>query len=317
MEIIIGKPIMLLFLLVLPPLIILHYYFFQHTKKRAMKFSNFSAMKRVTGTKLLTRNNGQLIIRIITLMILIIASSTPVLWHDAEVSITDYVIAIDASASMTSEDVLPNRLEVAKQAASAFLARQKAETKIGVLSFSGVSLIKTPLISDLSMANDAIDTIQVELAGGTDIGNALITSVNMLLPHDKTKSIILISDGSDTSGVLLDDSIDTALDYVEKNEVIVNTIFVGSGGANIGYVKELSLPAVYDTSTLKRIADRTSGKFYEVRSTAEIAAAFRDIENSSETGRTSKDLSSWLFGFAFMLLLFEWVLMNTRFRALP
>ncbi len=317
MEVIFYNPFMLLLLLFVPLLVILHFYFFQHNKKRAMKFSNFAAMKHVTGTKLITKNTYQLVIRLAIVVFMILAFSQPTVWYESDVSITDYVIAIDSSASMVSQDVLPNRLEVSKQAASTFLSRLDAKTNIGLLSFSGVSYIKSPMTTDIQAVRTKISEIDIELSGGTDIGAALITATNMLMPTDKTKAVVLITDGSDTAGIFVEESIETALNYVRENSILVHTIAIGSGQANAGYLTEINLPATYDRDTLQFISETTGGSYYEVKSTAEIATAFSDIENQNEKGRDKFEVFNLFFIIGFILLLIEWVLLNTRFRSIP
>ena len=317
MEIIFNNPLMLLLLFTIPILVILHYYFFQHNKKKAIRFSNFSAMKRITGTKLITKNTTQLILRSVSLTFLIFAFSMPIIWYESDISITDYVIAIDASASMTNTDVLPNRLEVSKQAASSFLSKLDSKTNIGVVSFAGVTFVKSPLTTRISSVQEAISNIDIELSGGTDIGAAMITSTNILTPGDKTKSIILITDGSDTAGAFVDESVETALNYVISNNIIVHTISIGSGLGTAGYLENSGLPAVYDSDSLKMVSSSTGGKHYEVKNTAEIASAFLDIDLQSEQGRDSFDLFNLFFVIGFILILFEWTLLNTKFRTIP
>jgi Ca-activated chloride channel homolog len=317
MEIRFNNPMILLLFLLIPIMIFLHYYFFQHNKKKAIRFSNFSAMKRVTGTKLITKNTSQLILRIIILSMLILAFSQPVIWYTSDVSITDYVIAIDSSASMTSTDVLPNRLQVSKQAASSFVSGLSAKTNIGVISFSGISFIKSPMTDDVSRISRSISDIDIELSGGTDIGSALITSANMLTPGTKTKSIILITDGSDTAGVFVEESMDIALSYVKSNNIIVHSIAIGTGMTSVGYLESFELPALYEKESLQRISSETGGTFYEVKSTSEIAQAFLDISNRTEEGRAKLELINIFFIISFILILVEWGLLNTQFRSIP
>ncbi len=317
MEIIIKNPLMLLLFLIVPILIALHYYFFEHTKKRAMKFANFSAMKRVTGTHLITKNTSQLILRIIIISILILSASQPVIWHEKDTSINDYVIAIDSSASMVSEDVLPDRITVAKQAASSFVDSLDSQTKIGIISFSGISFIKVPITYDKFKLKEGIEKIRIELAGGTDIGGALITSVNLLNPSEKSKAVILITDGSDTAGSFIDESVETAIQYVTESHVVVHTIGIGTGLGKVGYVDDPALNAIYDKNTLIKISEITGGRFYEVKSTAEIALAFKDIELNKEKAKVSFEASGMFLAIAIILLIVEWVLLNTKFRAIP
>ena len=317
MEIVLKNPAMLLGLLIIPILIILHYYFFEHNKKRAMKFANFSAMKRVTGTHLITKNTLQLVLRLIIFSMLILSSALPVVWYEGDASNTDYVLAIDASASMVSEDVLPDRLTVAKNSDSAFIDKQDVETNIGLITFSGVSFIKSPVTKDLMAVKGKIKTIEIELSGGTDIGGALVTATNLLMPSEKQKTIILLTDGSDTAGTFVDENVDDALEYVLANHVIVHTIGVGTGASAPGYLEDSQLKAIYGKDALKDIAERTGGKFYEVKSSSETAAAFNDIGGEVEKAKLYFELSPVFMTLGFILLLFEWGMLNTRWRALP
>jgi Ca-activated chloride channel family protein len=304
-------------LLAIPVLIVLHYYFFEHTKKKAMKFSNFTAMKRVTGTNLVTRNTSELILRITILILIIFSAAQPVLWYKGKESITDYVIAIDSSASMISDDVSPDRFTVAKQAASDFLGNLNAETRVGLISFAGVSYIEMPPSSNLDELKKTLSAIDIQLSGGTDLGAALITSSNLLSPANQTKAIILITDGSDTSGIFVEQSLDSAIEYVNKNHIVVHTIGIGNGLTKPGYLGDTNLKAAYDMSTLRQIAETTGGKSFEVKSSAETIAAFREIENQTQNAEVAHEYSFMLLAIAFLLLFFEWGLLNTKFRAVP
>src|SRR2546427_11063304 len=55
------------------------------------------------------------------------------------------ILTIDVSGSMLAEDMKPNRMEAAKAAARAFVDRQHASVRIGVVSFSGdASIVQSP-----------------------------------------------------------------------------------------------------------------------------------------------------------------------------
>ncbi|MEM4397626.1 MAG: VWA domain-containing protein [Candidatus Woesearchaeota archaeon] len=313
MEIILKEPLYLLFLLALPIMIFLHYYFFEHIKQKAMKFSNFSAMKRVTGTKLITKNNLQLILRILIFILFIFSLSQPFIFIEKEISDSDFVIAIDISASMLSDDVKPNRLTVAKESASIFI--DSVDSNFGLVAFSGVSFIKSKLTNDKIKLKQLLQELDVELSGGTDIGSALINSINLLenSNENRGKTIILITDGSDTAGSFVEESIDNALEYVKKSNVIVHTIGIGTGLGK----SYIDLNPIYDKRTLERIAETTGGNFYEVKTTSEIASAFKDIKINKIKSNVPYELKNNLFILGIILLFFEWFLLNTRFRALP
>ena len=85
---------------------------------------------------------------------------------------------------------------------------------------------------------------------------------------------------------------------------------------NAGYIDESIRPAL-DKETLKKISDETQGRYYDVKSSAEAAAAFIDIESGTEQGQIPFDLTPFFMTLGFVTLFFEWGLLNTRFRPLP
>ncbi len=317
MEIIFEKPWVLLLALLIPLLVVLHYYFFENAKRRAMKFANFTAMKRVTGSHFLTKNTIQLVFRIIIFTFFILGLAHPVLWYEGKSNIEDYVITIDSSSSMLADDVMPDRFTVAKQAASAFLDKVNSYTEIGLVSFAGVSFIKSSMTTDVSTLKYKIENIEIILGGGTDIGGALVASANIFREEGKSKAIILITDGSDTAGSFIVESVDNALDYIKEKHIIVHAIGIGTGSGNAGYINSSVLIPIYDASTLRKIAGDTGGNFHEAKSPEDMTAAFEKILSESTETLLSFDVSFILLLNAFVMLFIEWGLLNTRFRALP
>ena len=317
MEIVIQNPWIFVFLLFIPVLVVLHYYFFENNKRRAMKFSNFAAMKRVTGTTLITKNTSQLVVRIIIYTLIVVSATNPIIWYEGDVNVNDYVIAIDSSASMLAEDVLPDRLTVAKQAALTFVNELKTETEVGLISFSGVSFIKSPLTDNRVDIRTAINKVEIELSGGTDIGAAIITATNLLANSDKTKNIILITDGSNTAGSFIEESYVTGLDYAVNQHVKIYTVGIGTGLSSPGYVENEQLQAVIDKDSLMKIAKSSGGRYFEVKNSAEMILALRQIETETQKADISLEFGPWLLVISVLGLLFEWGLLNTKFRALP
>ena len=57
------------------------------------------------------RNIVMLVLRSFTLLFLTLALSGAIWWHQGRSADADYMLAIDASSSMLTEDFSPNRLE--------------------------------------------------------------------------------------------------------------------------------------------------------------------------------------------------------------
>ena len=140
-EIIFTKPLFLWLLASIPLLIVIHVLVYKKVKKKAMLFANLDALQRVTGKNILQKNINILVIRIFILILIISSLSGATLWYETEVSDNNYILAIDASGSMLANDFVPNRLDAAKKSAIYFIDSIKSRSKVGVISFAGISYI--------------------------------------------------------------------------------------------------------------------------------------------------------------------------------
>lgn len=308
----------LLALLTLPFVVFLHFYFLRHIQRRGLRFANFKALKRITGKRLITRNYLFLSLRLITLTLIIFSTAGPVLWYEGQSNKSDFVIAIDASASMLSEDVKPTRLEAAKNEARQLAKAIRGEASIGVVSFSAYTFVHTTLTTDRNAVLRAIEEVTPLEATGTDIPGALITSTNLLLTGDEGRSIILLSDGTNTAEMFREQPLMQALDYVKEHHTPVHVIGIGTDTGPVGYLPTYyNISARYDGETLQRIANATGGVYAHASDTAALADAFKAIATQTTVQPLKKDLRAHTMFLALFFVFLEWVLANTRFRALP
>lgn len=300
MEIIFVRPIYLWLLLGLVLLILIHFYSARYARKKALKFANFEAIARVTGIPLLKSNISLLILRLITLLFIILALSGTILWYSGKVSDFNFVLALDASSSMLSNDFSPNRLEAAKLEAINFIDSIGGMVKMGVLSFSGTTFVEQELTTDKYKVKEAIKNLQIKTIGGTNLGGAIINAGNLLLIEDKPRVIILLTDGQSNVGVELGD----AIAYANKNHITIHTIGVATeeGGSFGG----LDVVSRLDEESLRLIALNTEGNYYRAKDKASLAEAYKEISALSQQ-RISIDLSPILILFAMFLLFVEWI----------
>jgi Ca-activated chloride channel family protein len=312
MEITFTNPLYLWFLVVIPLMILAHYVSLKFTTRKALKFANFPAIEYVTGMRILSKNYILLAMRLVTLLLIILAVSGVVLWYEAKGGQMDYVLAIDASGSMLANDYEPNRLESAKSSALVFVNSLPENSEVGVLSFAGVSFIRQRQTGDISKVRKAIGNISVELVGGTAIGSAIISSVNMFTNPGKAKVVVLLTDGQNNVGP----SVEEAIKYANENHITVHTIGIGTeeGGGfeeiNLTFVSKL------DAQTLMTIANQTNGNYYKARNETELTDVYEEIALSSYQ-KISFDLSLLFLIIAVIILFTEWGLVNTRYRTLP
>jgi Ca-activated chloride channel family protein len=313
-----DNPIYLWYLLCIPLLIYTHFYLFRHTRLKAMRFANFEALKRVTGEKLITKNITLLVIRMFILVCVIVAASGAVFWYEGMVNENDFVIAIDTSASMAAQDIPPTRLDAAKNAAVRFIESLESKSDIGVVTFAGTTFIDSVPIDNKDSLRKTIASIDISKTGGTDISGAIITSTNLLLSSEQGKTIVLITDGSNTVGAFIEDSIQNSVDYAVKNHVVVYTIGVGSEAGPIGYLPEYyNVSAVYNENTLLQVSNQTSGSYFRALDVDALDRAYESISDASKKGFIPMKLSYGLMVIALLLLFIEWGLISTRFRRIP
>jgi len=293
-------------------LIILHFFSLKITKRKALVFSNFEAIERFTSEKILSKNLILLTMRVLAFLFLILAITGINLNYIGETSDFDFILAIDSSGSMLATDYEPNRLEAAKNAALEFVDYIPSNIKVGVVSFAGAGFIKTKPTLDHSEVKKTIKDLNIELTGGTAIGDAIVTSTNLLMIEDKPKVIVLLTDGQNNIGITLDE----AINYANFNNILINTIGIGTkeGGYFTNYNE--SVVSVIDEESLKKIAEKTNGKYYWAENSEKLKEAYKEIADTKEK-RISLNLSLYLMLIGILILIIEFTLMNTKYRTIP
>jgi len=117
----------------------------------------------------------------------------------------DVFIAFDISRSMLVEDVQPNRLEFAKKQVKNLLRILESE-RVGLILFSGLTIVQCPLTNDFAAFHMFLDQLDVETisSGTTAIDQAIKKALASfsLMPTRKSKLLVLLTDGEDFSSDL-------------------------------------------------------------------------------------------------------------------
>jgi Ca-activated chloride channel family protein len=109
----------------------------------------------------------------------------------------EVMIALDVSNSMMAQDILPNRLEKAKQVLAKLVDDMKND-KVGLIVFAGDAYTQLPITADYISAKMFLSTISPQLVPrqGTAIGSAIDLAIKSFGKKSETKrAIILITDG--------------------------------------------------------------------------------------------------------------------------
>jgi Ca-activated chloride channel family protein len=229
------------------------------------------------------------------------------------------VLAIDVSLSMMADDVSPNRLEGAKEAAKQFVEQLPAKLNLGLVAFSGVAAVKVAPTTDRQAVLAAIDTLT--LGEGTAIGDAILASlsaIDTVPPDDEGTTppavVILMSDGKTTKGTPDADAAAKANDA----GVAVSTIAFGTENGTITLPEEpVPIPVPVDEDALAAVADATGGSTYDAQSTEELKQVYQGIGSSVGYVEERHSIASWFVGLALLAALLTAALSLTWFSRLP
>ena len=171
------------------------------------------------------------ILRLIALILLIVVLARPQAtdsWQNSEIEGVDIVLAMDVSTSMLAEDLVPNRLEAAKEVAAEFI-NGRPNDNIGITLFAGESFTQCPLTVDHAVLLNLIKNIKCGMIeDGTAVGMGIANAVTRLKDSKaKSKVVILLTDGTNNRG---DISPLTAAEIAKSFGVRVYTIGVGTNG---------------------------------------------------------------------------------------
>ena len=186
----------------------------------------------------------------------------------------DIMIAIDLSESMNANDIQPSRLEKIKFELKKIIDEFNSD-RIGIIMFSNEAYIQCPLTYDKNALNLFIETLNTGLvpSSGTDFGPPLDLSLDKLLTNkiqenDKSKIIILISDGEDFG-----ENTYEIVDKIKESSIKLFTVGIGTAqGTRItlrnGLFKKdkdgKEVITKLNSTSLKKIANETKGKYFEI-----------------------------------------------------
>ncbi len=290
----------------------LHFFTLKWGRKKALEFANFEAIEKFMGYKILSKNLILLVLRLFAILFIIMAIVGVNYGYIGKVTDRTFIIAIDSSGSMLATDYNPNRFEAGKEAVINFVDILPQGTEVGLISFSGSSLINAVPTIDKGKLKNEIKIMNISLIGGTAIGDVMITSGNLLLNNKKSKTIVLLTDGQSNVGA----SIEEGVSYLNGNNIVVDTIGIGSlkGGSFVNYNE--SVTSKLDEDGLKFIAEKTNGKYFRAEDKEALSDAYKQIAEIKE-GKNTIDLTFYSLILGLIILLIEWLLINTKFRTLP
>lgn len=282
-------PAMLWLLIIVPVLAALYLRLLSRRQKSTDQYASLETVGQTSGTasKWRRRLPAALYLLALTAMIMTMARPQASLMLPSRTEAV--ILAMDVSGSMRADDVKPNRLTAAQEAAKTFIAEQPREVRIGIVAIAGsAALVQSPTTNREDLVK-AIDRFQMQR--GTALGSGLVISLATLLPQagidveqiisgrpppawatprtpaEPAKPVPPGSNASAAIVLLSDGASNTGPDLVKMGELAaekgVRVFTVGIGtpeGATLS-AEGWSMRVRLDEDSLKKIALETRGEY--------------------------------------------------------
>ncbi|MGN9777787.1 VWA domain-containing protein [Micromonospora sp. H33] len=266
----------------------------------AVRFTNLRLLDRVAPQRPAWRRHVPAGLFLAMLALLVVGFARPT----AEVRVprerATVMVAVDVSTSMLANDVEPDRLSAAREAARSFVDGLPDEFNVGLVAFAGSAAVLVPPGTDREALHEGIGRLVEGATGvqGTAIGEAINTSLGAVRSFDGEAAknppparVVVLSDGANTAGL---DPMEAAADAVAMKVPVYTIVF----GTPNGFVDRFGrpIPVPVDGQTLIAVAEETGGRFHEAGSAEELKAVYEDIGSSVGYRTERQDVSARFIG---------------------
>ena len=311
-------------MLVLPLLPALYLWLLRRAGRPAFTFSSLSVAREAAGRQWRRHVPPALIFVALALLLMALARPTapvPLPWAKSTI-----LLAIDISRSMRVEDVKPNRMVAAQEAAKAFLSEVPPHVEVGLVTFAGSAQVAQQATIDRPSLVGAIDAIQMQL--GTAIGNAIVVCLAELFPDHgidlgemtfgarrqarsldrkaertplkeitpvppgayDSAAIILLSDGRRTTGV---DTLEAAKMAADRG-VRIYVVGLGTPDGHAAMGEGMAMYLQLDEPTLRHVAQMTGGEYHHAGTAEALRSVYQNLGSRLQVSKRDTELTALL-----------------------
>lgn len=295
-----------LWALLLVPLLLVLYVLVQRRRRRyALRYASLTLVRDALGRGPGLRRHIPPALFLLALAAMLVGLARPQSVVTLPSEEGTVILAIDVSGSMQAEDVRPNRMEAAKSAATAFVEKQSAKARIGVVSFTDNAAIVQAPTDDKEAVKAAISRLRPQR--GTAIGRGILTSLEAIFensdldfPVQPTQpvtgqratpvpakpratpvpegyfapaTIVLLTDGENN---VFPPPLSVVQEAIDRG-IRVYTIGLGSPEGTILRIQGRQIRTRLDEATLKQVAELTKAEYYLASDEAELQKVYENL----------------------------------------
>ncbi|MBK1616056.1 ABC transporter ATP-binding protein [Rubrivivax gelatinosus] len=324
-------PQMLAALVLLPLLVLLYLWLLRRRRRATVRLASIAIARQALGRGPGWRRHLPPALMLLALAALLLALARPTATLTLPLAERTIILAMDVSGSMRAEDVKPNRLVAAQEAARAFVASLPREVRVGVVSFAGTAAVVQAPTTSRDDVFAAIERFQLQR--GTAIGSGIVLSLATLFPQagidiqqvtgqrpmprmlgdpDKPKdfspvapgsygsaAMILLTDGQRTTGP---DPIDAAKMAADRG-IRVYTVGVGTTQGEIIGFEGWSMRVRLDEDTLRQIAQMTLGEYFYAGTAEDLKKVYERLSARMVVERKETEVTALFAGLGALLAL--------------
>lgn len=304
-------------LLVIPLMIALYVIVRVRQKKRFRQFASQEMFESLSPKSSARRSGFKFAFLLVAIAFLILALAnlqSGSKMEEVKREGIDLFIAVDVSNSMNAQDIVPSRLDRSKQSINKLISELRGD-RLGIIVFADKAFVQLPVTTDYAAAKMFLSTVNTNSVAsqGTAIAEAINVAMKSFADDERSKAIIIISDGEDHE----DDAAVKAAQEAAKKGIRVYTIGMGlAEGAPIpeydryghltGYRKDRNGTTIItrlDEVMLQSIANAGNGLYVRAsNSNVGLEKIYKDISDMEKTEIETKVFTDYEDQFQWFLL---------------
>ncbi|MCL5996626.1 MAG: VWA domain-containing protein [Chloroflexi bacterium] len=303
--------------LALLPLLLLAYVVAQRRRRTyAVRFTNLELLSHVVGRMPGMRRHIPPLLFLVGLAALLVSLARPVAVLALPRERSTVMLVIDVSGSMSADDLVPDRMAAAKQAARTFIEKLPPHVGVGLVMFNDKASLNAPIMRDHEAVLRAVDSLRP--GGGTAIGDGLAAALDNLAQQPAGEdgqpppsSVVLLSDGESRMGADPEEVAQRAA----AEGVLVNTVGIGQRGVltKLGGNQSTSL----DEDALRAVSETAGGQYFYAAETNELESIYSTLSSQVSWIEERTEITALVAAVSALALLIGGLLSLRWFQQFP